>query len=240
MEREPRPAAVLELSGVTKQYGALRPLRIERLQISPGESVALIGLDRPAAEVFINLITGASLPDTGVVTIFGRPTGDITDSTDWLTTLDRFGIVSERAVLLDGLSVIQNLAVPFSLDIEPPQPDVRERAVVLAQEVGLAERLWNVRIADLGAIERVRVRLARALAMDPSLLILEHPSATLEGADAPSLAADVRAIADRRGAATITLTMDAKFAAASSRVLTLQPATGRLTEGRFGRIRFWS
>ena len=143
-------------------------------------------------------------------------------------------------MLLEGLTVMQNLAVPFTLDIEPPQPDVRERAVALAREVGLAERVWNARIADLGAVERIRVRLARALAMDPSLLILEHPSATLESADAPALAADVRAIADRRGAAAITLTMDAKFAAASSRVLTLQPATGRLTEGLFGRIRFWS
>ena len=52
--------------------------------------------------------------------MLGRPTSAINDSADWLATVDRFGIVSERAVLLDQLTVIQNLAMPFTLDIEPP------------------------------------------------------------------------------------------------------------------------
>ena len=55
----------LELSGVAKSYGGLRPLRIQQLTVAAGEHVALIGLDQPATEVFINLVTGASLPRTG-------------------------------------------------------------------------------------------------------------------------------------------------------------------------------
>ena len=85
-------APILEIAAVTKQYGALRPLRVELLSLSEGDHVALLGFDQPAAEVLINLMTGATLPDTGHVRVFGRATADIADSTDWLATLDRFGI----------------------------------------------------------------------------------------------------------------------------------------------------
>jgi ABC-type transporter Mla maintaining outer membrane lipid asymmetry ATPase subunit MlaF len=131
-------SAVLEIDGVSHDYRALRPLRIQRLTIAPGESVAVLGLDRAAAEVLVHLVTGAALPDGGGIRIFGRETTAIADADDWLATVDRFGIVSERAVLLEQLSVIQNLAMPFSLEIEPPSADVRARAAALAVEVGFA------------------------------------------------------------------------------------------------------
>ncbi len=110
------------------------------------------------AETFVNLVTGATLPDRGVVTIFGRPTSSIDDSAEWLAVVDRFGIVSERAVLLDALSVIQNLSIPFTLEIEPPPDDVRERAAALAREVGLEEHDWSRPVADLDAAGRLRLR----------------------------------------------------------------------------------
>ena len=226
---------------MSKQYGALRPLRIEYLTVAAGEQVAILGLDQPAAEVFVNLITGASLPDSGSVHLFGRDTAEIRDAADWLSTLDRFGIVSDRGALLDMFSVIQNLAVPFSLEIEPPADDIRQQAQALAREAGLPDETWERRAADLESALRLRVRLARALALNPSVLILEHPSATVERDAIGSLARDVRQISERRGAAAISLTMDRQFAdAATSRVLTLEPATGRLREGRFSRIKFWS
>jgi predicted ABC-type transport system involved in lysophospholipase L1 biosynthesis ATPase subunit len=119
---------VLELADVVKDYRSLRPLRLERLAVAAGESVAIVGLDRAMAEVFVNLVTGAALPDRGEVKVFGRATSAIEDSAGWLTLVDRFGIVSERAVLLDALDVLQNLSMPFTLDIEPPPQDVRLRA----------------------------------------------------------------------------------------------------------------
>jgi ABC-type transporter Mla maintaining outer membrane lipid asymmetry ATPase subunit MlaF len=234
-------SAVLELSSVSKNYGALRPLRIERLVVTPGQQVAIAGLDQPAAEVFINLITGASLPDSGTVRVFDRATADIVDSSDWLSTLDRFGIVSERAALLDMLSVVQNLAVPFSLEIEPPPDDIRRQALDLAREVGLSESTWERRAGDLSAASRQRVRLARALALGPEILVLEHPSASIARGDVAPLARDVRTVAERRGIAAISLTADGAFASAvAPRTLTVDPATGRLTEPRFGKIKFWS
>ena len=131
------------------------------------------------AETFVNLVTGATLPDRGDVRVFGRPTTAIDDSADWLAVVDRFGIVSERAVLLDALSVIQNLAIPFTLDIDPPPEDVRERASLLAREAGLREADWLRPWQSSMPAAAIRIRLARALALDPDVLLLEHANAGL-------------------------------------------------------------
>ena len=228
--------AVLEFAAMSKDYRGLRPLRIANLTVAAAEQVAVLGFDQVSAEVFINLATGATLPDAGQVSVFGRPTSAIGDSADWLATIDRFGIVSERAVLLDQLTVIQNLAMPFTLEIEPPPADVRVRAESLAREVGLPEAARGRAVAELNAAALARVRLGRALALDPDILLLEHISATLDRDDVQTFGADVRAIAARRGIALVAATADEVFArAVATRVLTLDPSTGRLSQRRSGR-----
>jgi ABC-type transporter Mla maintaining outer membrane lipid asymmetry ATPase subunit MlaF len=223
---------VLELSDVSKDYRGLRPLRISRLAVAAGERVALVGLDAVAAEVFVNLITGASLPDHGDVRVFSRSTKDITDSSEWLSVVDRFGIVSARAVLLDALSVVQNLAMPFTLDVEPPAEDVRARAVALAREVGLPEGGLDRPVGELNAAGRIRVRLGRAVALNPSVVILEHPTAELGGPDALVFAERCREIAKVRNVTLLTLTADHGFGErVAGRVLTHHGATGRLSGG---------
>src|SRR5262249_41503334 len=143
---------------------------------------------------------------------------------------------SERAVMLDQLTIVQNLAMPFTLDIEPPPHDAHRRATALAREVGLEATAWERPLAGLEAASRVRLRLGRALALDPAVLLLEHASAGLAAQDAVALGADVRAIATARGAAVIAVTADAGFAhAVAGRVLAWQPASGRFTEQRRGR-----
>ena len=228
-------AAVLEFAGASKAYGGLRPLRIAELRVQAGDTVALLGFDQPTAEVFVNLATGATLPEAGDVSVFGLPTRAIEDSADWLATVDRFGIVSERAVLLDALTVIQNLAMPFTLEIEPPPDQVRARAEVLAREVGLPDSSWNQPVAALDAAGWLRVRLGRAIALDPAILLLEHASARLPREEVASLGARMRAVAEGRNIALVALTADEAFArAVARRILTLEPATGRLKEPRRG------
>jgi ABC-type transporter Mla maintaining outer membrane lipid asymmetry ATPase subunit MlaF len=232
-------APVLELSQVSKDYRGLRPLRIASLAVAAAERVALLGFDRTTAEVFVNLVTGAALPDRGEVRLFGRPTAAITDSADWLAVVDRFGIVSPRAVLLEALSVVQNLSMPFTLDIEPPPPDIRTRAAALAVDVGLPEAALDRRVGDLDAAGLTRVRLARALALDPAIVVLEHPTAGVPPQAAIELGATVRDLAARRQAAVVVLTVDDEFAQASAgRVLTLDAASGRLrARGWFSHLR---
>jgi ABC-type transporter Mla maintaining outer membrane lipid asymmetry ATPase subunit MlaF len=220
---------IIELQGISKSYGALRPLRIERLEMRPGEQVAIVGPDQPAAEVLIGLITGGSLPDAGEVRVFGQRTADITNGDEWLASLDRFGIVTDRAALLEALTVLQNLAVPFSLDIEPPPEPVRARAAALGAELLIGSALHAARAGDLDGTGRLRLRVARALAFDPALVLLEHPSASVPPREVSAVACDIRTALDRRGAASLTVTADRAFATAiAGRVLVLDPASGRL------------
>jgi ABC-type lipoprotein export system ATPase subunit len=110
-------APVIEVRGVSKNYSGLRPLRIAELTIGAGERVSVGGLDAGAGELLVNLVTGASVPDAGEIRIFGQRTADIPDGDAWLDLLERFGIVSPRAVLLEGSTLQQNLAMPFTLEI---------------------------------------------------------------------------------------------------------------------------
>jgi predicted ABC-type transport system involved in lysophospholipase L1 biosynthesis ATPase subunit len=228
---------VLEFAEVAKNFGGLRPLRIVQLRVASGQRAAVLGLDRAAAEVFVNLATGASLPDAGAVMLFGRPTSAIADSADWLATVDRVGIVSERAVLLDQLTAIQNLAMPFTLDIEPPPPPERLRAEALAREIGLDESEWTRPLLQLDASSAMRVRVGRAIALDPALLLLEHASAPIPRDRVEPFGATIRAIAERRGVALVAVGADEAFARAlGAAILVHEPATGRLKESGRG---FW-
>ena len=230
-------AAVLEFAGTSKAYGGLRPLRIAELRVHAGDSVALLGFDQPTAEVFVNLATGATLPDAGEVSIFGLPTRAIEDSADWLATVDRFGIVSQRAVLLDALTVIQNLAMPFTLEIEPPPDEIRARAEALARDVGLPEASW----ARAGR----RARRGRAGFASASVApwrsirrscCSSTPAPACRGKRPPRVGgARCSGVAAARGIALLALSADEAFArAVATRVLTLEPATGRLKAARDG------
>ena len=70
----PTTDVVISLRNVHKDYHGLRPLRVQHLELRQGESVALIGFDQVGAEVLVNLITGATLPDSGDVDVFGAAT----------------------------------------------------------------------------------------------------------------------------------------------------------------------
>jgi ABC-type lipoprotein export system ATPase subunit len=230
----------LQLAGVSKIYGGLRPLRIQELTVAAGEHVALLGLDQPMAEVFMNLVTGASLPESGQVDVFGQPTTAIADGTEWLSVVDRFGIVTERAVFLEALTLLQNLAVPMTLDIEPLPEDVARRAAELARELDLPTSQWERQVGALDPATRTRARIARALALDPPVILLDHPTATLDRADVVPIGEHLRSVATRRGAAIVAVTADQPFAAAvAGRVLTLDAATGRLTAPRRSRWFGW-
>jgi ABC-type transporter Mla maintaining outer membrane lipid asymmetry ATPase subunit MlaF len=232
--------AVLELTSLAKNYHGLRPLRVGPLRVSAAEHVAIVGLDEPAARTLVDLIVGVTLPDQGAVRLLGQATSAIQEGAEWLKLVDRCGIVGDRAVLLDRLTVVQNLAVPFSLDIEPPSPGLRVQAETLARAVGLDEPLWNRPVGELDGSAVARVRLGRALALDPALILLEHPTSGVAREEVSRFARQVRTAAADRGAATLTLTADRAFArAVAERVFVLDRATGALAaprRGWFGRL----
>jgi len=220
---------VLEVSGLTKDYQALRPLRLQSLMVAPGDVVTIAGLDAPAAEVFVHLITGAMLPDAGEVSLFGRSTRSIADADAWLRSLDAVGILSSRAVLIDLFTILQNIAMPLTLAVDPIDPAVHPRAVALAREAGLAPEHDEARVGQSPPLAQLRAHLARAIALDPQLLIVEHPTATLPRGDVAAFGGDLARVARRRGLAVVALTADDPFQMAlGGRRLRLNGATGEL------------
>jgi predicted ABC-type transport system involved in lysophospholipase L1 biosynthesis ATPase subunit len=222
------PAVVLR--GVSKDYRGLRPLRVQELVVEPGSIVALSGLDQAMAEVLTKLITGASVPDTGEVVVLGTPTTAIADGDQWLQGLQRFGLFTDRALFVEQFTVEQTLALPYTLDFEGMTSDVRERVRKLAEEVGLAATRLAAPVLSLSPEAQIRLRLARAIALEPAVLLAEHPTASLSSVDTSGFAADFSRVATSRALTAIICTEDHAFAKrVASRRLTLQPATGQFT-----------
>jgi len=223
----------IEIVGVSKQYRALRPLRIGSLSIARGERVALSGIDAAGAELLVNLITGASLPDDGDVRVFGRSTADITQGDEWLASLERFGITSERGVLLEGATVVQNLALPFTLQIDPVPDDAKEQVLALGIECDIPYDWLEEQVGRVPASVRARVHLARALALGPHVLLMEHPTAAIPERERADFGTVVARACEARGLTVLAITLDGAFArAAAHRTLTLQPATGQIVPRR--------
>jgi len=223
----------LELTGVVKDYRGLRPLRIADLAVEDGERVALSGLDRSAAEVFVDLVNGALLPDAGVVRVLGRTTADITEADDWLAWLDAFGILTHRAVLLEASTLAQNLALPLSLEIDPMPADLRATVEALAAETDLPAERLDRPIGDAPPAVRLRAHFAKALALGPRVVLLEHPTITLDPGDVRPFAETVKRVAEARGLTVVALTEDAAFAdVAATHSYKLNGGTGALTSTR--------
>lgn len=223
-------APVLQMSGVSKTYNALRPLRIASLVITEGERVSLGGVDAGAGELLINLVTGASVPDKGDIRIFGRLTAEIADGDEWLTLLEQFGIVSPRAVMLEGSTLLQNLAMPFTLEIDPVPAEIVAKVRALAEECSIDPERWlSIAAGQLPADVRVLAHLARALALAPQLVVIEHPTVDVSPDSRSALAAAIaRACQGRRLAALIVTNDDAFGKVVAPRNLTLDGATGQL------------
>jgi ABC-type transporter Mla maintaining outer membrane lipid asymmetry ATPase subunit MlaF len=223
------PESLVQIRNVTKDYRSLRPLRVASLDLLEGQTLAVCGFDRMSAEILVDLITAAIVPDSGEITVFGQRTTAITDREAWLRTLDRFGLLTERAVLVEQFTVEQNLAIPYSLAVEELSEDLRARVAALAEEVGFDPAELARQSGVLPPLGRLRLRLGRALAMRPHVLLAEHPNATLAPDEAARFGADLKRIVRDRGMAALVLTADQDFGrAVADEVLVLHPATGTL------------
>lgn len=222
-------APLLAVQDLVKDYQGLRPLRMKSLALSPGDVLAVSGLDAVAAETFVHLVTGATLPDEGDVVLFGQNTRTIADSNAWLTSLDRIGMVTSRGIVIEMFSVLQNIALSFTLEVEPIDPDVLPQVTALARDVGIAAADFDVPAGRVRPDAHMRVHLARALALGPHLLIAEHPSANLPRDAVAAFGADLARLARSRGLALLALTADAELAKAiGGQRVELVGATGEL------------
>lgn len=221
---------IIDIAGLTKIYPADAPLRIARLEVRPGAALVVEGFDVGAAEVFMHLVTGAAVPDEGYVRIAGRDTRAIATDTEWLRSLDVFGLVSARAVLLGSLSAAANLALPMTLAIDPMTEETRALVDAIAREVGLTTAALDGKADALGQADRLRLHLARALASGPRVLLLEHPTTPLaDEVERAAFGRTLRSVVQARGLTWVAVSNDRVFAKATEGThLRLDATTGRI------------
>jgi phospholipid/cholesterol/gamma-HCH transport system ATP-binding protein len=171
------PPAV-ELREVTKAFGDLRVLDRVSLAIPAGCGFCILGRSGTGKSVMLKHIIGLMKPDAGRVLVEGR---DITGlSSRALSPIrQRIGFLFQNAALFDSITVGENVAFPLRRHTALADDEIRTRATDLLRQVGL-ERDYDKMPADLSGGMRKRAGLARAMALEPPILLVDEPSAGLD------------------------------------------------------------
>jgi phospholipid/cholesterol/gamma-HCH transport system ATP-binding protein len=179
---------VVELRDVTKSFGPRRVLDDLSLTVTRGHSLCILGRSGTGKSVTLKHIVGLVKPDAGRVLVEGQ---DITEMPiDVLSQVRRrIGFLFQNAALFDSISVGENVAFPLRRHTRLDDAAIRSRARELLGQVGLANE-YDTMPADLSGGMRKRAGLARALALEPAILLADEPSAGLD----PVTAAEIDAL----------------------------------------------
>jgi putative ABC transport system ATP-binding protein len=183
-------------------------LVIPDLRVDPGERVAVIGESGSGKTTLLHLIAGIAAPDSGDLYTAGTDLPSLDDRARRDFRIQRIGLVFQEFELLDYLSVLDNILLPFR--INPAQrlgPGDRERARVLADRVGIADKLAR-RPAQLSQGERQRAAVCRALVVEPALLLADEPTGNLDPTNKDRVLDILIAYAQESGATLLTVTHD--------------------------------
>lgn len=168
----------VSLDHVSKAFGSFRVLDDVTLDVPRGEAFCILGRSGTGKSVTLKHIVGLLKPDAGRVLVEGE---DITDlpSRQLARVRKRIGFLFQNAALFDSISVGENVAFPLRRHTDLSDEEIRERARLKLVPVGL-ERDFDKMPADLSGGMRKRAGLARAMALDPSILLADEPSAGLD------------------------------------------------------------
>ena len=208
---------LLEVSGISKSFGGVAVLRGASLEAEPGEIVCLLGPSGCGKTTLLRLIAGLEAPDAGFISFEGRVI-------DGLPPQERgFGLMFQDLALFPTMDVFGN--VSFGLRMQKhlqrrSREEVARRVDELLDLVDLAG-FGRRKVHELSGGERQRVALARSLAAEPRLLMLDEPLGSLDRGLRESLQTQVRAILKEVGVTAVYVThdRDEAFAMADSMVV---------------------
>ncbi len=217
---------MLTVAGLRKAFGAVEAVRGVSFSIEEGAFLSLLGPSGCGKTTTLRSIAGLERPDAGTVTVAGKVLFDAAAGTDVSASERRLGMVFQSYAIWPHMTVRENVAVPLAAAPRrrrPPQAEAARRVERALEVVRLAD-LGERRATDLSGGQQQRLALARALALEPPLLLLAEPLSNLDARLREEVRAELQRIQREVGVTTLYVTHDQGEALALSDVVAVMRA----------------
>ena len=230
VEKQTQPA--IDIQSVTKSFGPQRVLDGVSFQVQRGETLAVLGRSGTGKSVLLRIIVGLQTPDSGAALILGTNMAEA-DAAAIAAARTQMGFLFQHAALYDSLTVEENVAFPLVHHRQHlSQSEKKERVRDLLHEVGLDGHL-NKMPSNISGGMKKRVGLARALALDPVILLLDEPTAGLDPISSGEIDELVLKLQEEHQMASIVVTHDMVSARTIATRIALMDKGRVLIEGSF-------
>jgi phospholipid/cholesterol/gamma-HCH transport system ATP-binding protein len=204
----PEPSIVIE--AVWKRLGTTQVLRGVDLAVAPGESVVIIGRSGTGKSVLLKHVIGLMVPDAGAVSVDGVDVGALEEK-DLLTLRKRMGMLFQGGALFDSLTVGENVGLPLREHTDMAETQIELVVHEKLHLVGL-EGSEESRPSSLSGGMKKRAALARALALNPKIMLYDEPTTGLDPITADLINRLIRRLQERLGITSIAVTHDMRSA----------------------------
>lgn len=197
---------VLQFSDVSLGYGDFTVLKNISLQTERGQVVAFMGGSGSGKTTLLRAATGQILPQSGTVTIFGQNIATFTQE-QLQKTRQRMGVLFQQGALFTDLNVFENVAFPLREHTHKNETEITELVLDKLDAVGLRAAA-HLRIAEISGGMARRVAFARAIVLEPELILYDEPFAGLDPVSLGITAQLIRDLTDRLNCSSIIITHD--------------------------------
>jgi phospholipid/cholesterol/gamma-HCH transport system ATP-binding protein len=233
-KQAPLDAAPVEIHELRKSFGEQQVLKGINLRVAPGETLAVLGRSGTGKSVLLKLMIGLQPPDSGSIRIAGQEITKL-DVKQLNEVRKKVGFLFQEAALYDSLTAEQNVAFPLRRHAGAQENEKKERVRELLESVGLREDLEKMPAEISGGMQK-RVGLARALALDPEILLFDEPTAGLDPITACEIGDLVLELKKKRKITVVVVTHDLRGARAFSDRLVLIHEGNIVAEGSFADL----